>query len=260
MKKTLILSGVCALMMISCSTPRNFNYLQDLTNGQEIMPPTDGIIHLQAGDQLNILVKSKDPTMSTLFNKGLSTTLKSGQAEGTPYMAGYTIASDGTIDFPVLGKLHLAGLSRQQAEQTLQDQLRKEQLKDANVTMEYMNLSYTVTGEVDQPGVYPIKKDVTSLLEALGQAGDLSVFGKRDSVMVFRTEGQKKKAYIVSITSAKDLLQSEAYYVRQNDIIYVKANDVKARQSTANGNETRSISFWMSIVSVLTSVAILIFK
>jgi polysaccharide export outer membrane protein len=78
--------------------------------------------------------------------------------------------------------------------------------------------------------------------------------------MVIRTENNKRTTYMVSLNSGKDLFNSEAYYVHQNDIIYVKPNKVKARQSTANGNETRSISFWMSIVSVLSTVAILVFK
>ena len=260
MKNRFIIAICTTLVMASCSTPRNFNYLQDLTNGQQIEMKTNGIIKLQSGDEINITVKSKDPMMSSLFNKGLSTQLNSGVAGGTPYMTGYTIAPDGTIDFPVIDKIKLSGLTRHEAEQTLQQKLREDQLKDAIVTIEFKNLSYTVMGEVNRPGVYAISKDALTLTEALGQAGDLGVYGKRDSVMVVRTEGTKKKAYVLSMNSAKDLFTSEAYYIQQGDIIYVKANDVKARQSTANGNETRNISFWMSIVSVLTTVAILIFK
>ena len=260
MKNRFTIAICTALVMASCSTPRNFNYLQDLSNGQQIEMKTNGIIKLQTGDEINITVKSKDPVMSALFNKGLTTQLNSGVAGGTPYITGYTIAPDGTIDFPVIDKIKLAGLTRQEAEQALQQKLREDQLKDAIVTIEFKNLTYTVMGEVNRPGVYPIEKDALTLTEALGQAGDLGVYGKRDSVMVVRTEGAKKKAYVLSMNSAKDLFTSEAYYIQQGDIVYVKANNVKARQSTANGNETRSISFWMSIVSVLTTVAILIFK
>ena len=260
MKTRFIITICTTLVIASCSTPRNFNYLQDLSNGQQIEIKNNGIIKLQAGDEINIIVKSKDPMMSALFNKGLNTPLNSGYAGGTPYMTGYTIASDGTIDFPVIEKIKLTGLTRQEAEQTLQQKLREDQLKDAIVTIEYRNLTYTIMGEVNRPGVYGIGKDVLTLTEALGQAGDLGIFGKRDSVMIVRTEGAKKKAYVLSLNSAKDLFTSEAYYIRQGDIIYVKANDVKARQSTTNGNEVRNISFWMSIVSVLTTMAILIFK
>ena len=248
------------VLVTACSTPRNYNYLQDLTNGQVITSSVDGTIRLQPKDQISILVKSKDPLMSSLFNKGVSTSMKSGQTEGNIYVTGYTLSPDGNIDFPVLGNIHLKGLSRYEAEQLIQGKLQEEQLKDANVTIEFMNLSYTVTGEVKEPGVYPIQKDAVTLLEALGQAGDISVYGKRDSVMVVRDQDGTKKAYVLSLNTAKDLLTSEAYYIRQNDIIYIKANNTKARQSLAAGNETRSVSLWLSLASVITTIAVFVFK
>lgn len=248
------------VLLSACSTPKNFNYLQDLANGQVMTPSVDGTIRLQPKDQISILVKSKDPLMSNLFNKSISTTMKSGQTDGNAYMTGYTLSPDGDIDFPVLGKIHLKDLSRYEAEQVIQKKLQEEQLKDANVTVEFMNLSYTVTGEIRSPGVYPIQKDAITLLEALGRAGDISVYGKRDSVMVVRDIDGTRKAYVLSLNSAKDILSSDAFYVRQNDIIYIKANDTKARQSLASGNETRSITLWLSLASVLTTIAVLVFK
>lgn len=249
-----------AVLFSACSTPKNFNYLQDLVNGQEMTTSVDGTIRLQPKDQISILVKSKDPAMSNLFNKGINTNINAGQTSGNMYISGYTLGPDGDIDFPVLGKLHIKGLSRYEAEQTIQEKLQEEQLKDANVTVEFMNLHYTVTGEVNRPGLYPIQKDAVTLFEALGQAGDISVYGKRDSVMVVRDIDGTRKAYVLSLNSAKDILLSEAYYVRQNDLIYIKANDTKARQSLATGNETRSISFWLSLASVFTTIAVLVFK
>ena len=248
------------VLLSACSTPKNFNYLQDLTDGQVFTPATDGTIRLQPKDQVMVLIQSKDPVMSALFNKSLSTSIHAGQTNGNAYTSGYTIAPDGTIDFPVLGKMKIAGLTRYEAEQAIQSKLREEQLKDAIVTIEFMNLRYTITGEVNNPGVYPIQKDAITLFEAIGQAGDLGIYGKRDSIMVIRDLGDSKKTYMLSLNSAKDVFLSEAYYIRQNDLIYVKANDVRARQSTSNGNETRSISFWLSIVSVLSTMALLIFK
>lgn len=258
--RTYIILMCVTALFAACSTPKNFNYLQDLTNGQEIATPENGYIRLQPKDQIMVLVKSKDPMMSSLFNKGITNNLKSGQTDGNNYTTGYTLAPDGTIDFPVLEKISLKGLTRYEAEQTIQSRLREEQLKDANVTVEFMNLSYTVTGEVKEPGVYPIQKDAITLFEALGKAGDINVYGKRDSVMVVRDFGTTKKAYVLSLNSAKDILSSEAYYIQQNDVIYVKANNTKARQSLAAGNETRSMSFWMSLASVLTTIAVLIIK
>ena len=260
MKARLLFAISAAMVMASCSTPRNFNYLQDLKDGQQTEITIDGTIKLQPNDQLTVIVKSKDPLMSALFNKNLSTQISQGNALGNSYISPYTVSPQGTIDFPVIGEIKVGGMSRYEAEQAIKKELQKDQLKDANVTVELKNINYNVLGEVNKPGVYEITKDKTTLLEALGAASDASVYGKRDSVIVVRTEGNTRKSYVLSLNSAKDMFNSEAFYIHQNDIIYVKANDVKARQSTANGNETRNISFWMSIVSVLTSMAILIFK
>lgn len=259
--KTRFYIAICAAMvMASCSTPRNFNYLQDLQNGQQTDITIDGTIKLQPNDQLTVIVKSKDPLMSNLFNKSMATQITQGNAADNPYIAPYFVSPQGTIDFPVIGEIHVGGLTRYEAEQTIKRELQKEQLKDANVTVELQNMTYTVTGEVKEPGVYKIEKDQITLLEALGKAGDLSQYGKRDSVMVIRTYGGKRKTYVLSLTDGQKLLNSEAFNIHQNDIIYVKANNVRARQSTANGNETRNASFWLSIVSVLTTVAVFLFK
>ena len=255
-----LLLAISAALLSACTTPKNFNYFQDLKDGDLITNTTDGTIRLYPKDMINIIVKSKDPGMAALFNKGLNTNMSGGQAAGAPYVTGYTIDPDGAIDFPVLGKITIGGMTRHEAVQTIQNKLREEQLKDAIVTIEYLNLNYTVTGEVQRPGVFGIGKDQVTLIEALGNAGDLTVFGKRDSIIVVRQHGNERKTYSLSLTSARNLMTSEAFYVQQNDIIYVKANNTKARQSLTAGNETRSFSFWLSIASVLTTIAILILK
>ena len=96
--------------------------------------------------------------------------------------------------------------------------------------------------------------------ELTTKAGDINVYGKRDSVIVIRQKGPEKKVYSLCLNSGKDIFASEAYYIQQNDVIYVKANDTKARQSNVPGNESRTLSFWLSLTSVLTAVAVLIFK
>jgi polysaccharide export outer membrane protein len=259
--KHLFVAAGMAIMMVSCGTPKNYNYLQDLQNGQLITTPTDGTIRLKQNDHITILVRSKDPEMGNLFNKGIITNLKAGLADQGLYMMGYTIGADGCIDMPSAGKISIEGLTRFEAQEKIQQKLRDEELlKDANVTVELTNLSYTVMGEVNKPGNYPIDKDAITLLEALGKAGDMNVYGKRDSIVVIRQNGKEKKIYQLSLNSAKDIFNSEAYYVQQNDVIYVKANDTKARQSTYPGNEGRTLSFWLSLTSVLTAIAVLIFK
>jgi len=250
-----------AIVLASCATPRNYNYLQDLQNGQRITTPTDGTIRLQPTDMITVLVKSKNPEMANVFNKGLITNVKAGLADQSLYTMGYTVDPDGNIDFPLAGKIHVGGLTRHEAQEAIKSRLvDSELLKDANVTVETMNLTYTVMGEVNNPGNFKIEKDAMTLFEALGRAGDINVYGKRDSVIVIRQKGPEKKVYNLCLNSGKDIFASEAYYIQQNDVIYVKANDTKARQSNVPGNESRTLSFWLSLASVLTALGVLIFK
>ena len=250
-----------AMLLASCATPKNYNYLQDLQNGQQITTATDGTIRLQPNDQVTILVRSKDPEMGNLFNKGIITNVKAGLADQSMYMMGYIVGPDGCIDMPAAGKISVAGLTRYETQEAIQNKLRSESLlKDANVTVETTNLTYTVMGEVNKPGNFNIEKDVMTLFEALGKAGDINVYGKRDSVIVIRQKGPEKKVYSLSLNSGRDIFASEAYYIQQNDVIYVKANDTKARQSNVPGNEGRTLSFWLSLASVLTAIGVFIFK
>ena len=187
--------------------------------------------------------------------------MKAGLADQSLYTMGYTVDPEGNIDFPVAGKIHVGGLTRYEAQEAIKRTLiDSELLKDANVTVDLMNLSYTVMGEVNKPGNYKIDKDAVTLLEALGMAGDLNVYGKRDSVLVIRQQGAKKTIYSLCLNNARDIFSSEAYYVQQNDVIYVKGNATKARQSNVPGNESRTLSFWLTLASVLTALGVLIFK
>jgi polysaccharide export outer membrane protein len=261
MKNRLFIAICVAVAMASCSTPRNFNYLQDLKNGEQITTPTDGTIRLKVNDQITMLVRSKDPELGNLFNKGIITNLKAGLADQSLYMIGYTVGTDGSIDIPSAGKINIEGMTRFEAQETIQKKLRDEKLlKDANVTIELANLTYTVMGEVNKPGNYAIEKDAVTLFEALGKAGDISIYGKRDSVMLIRQNGKHKKIYNLCLNNGKEIFNSDAYYVQQNDVIYVKANESRARQSQTPGNESRTLSFWLTLTSVLTAVAVFLFK
>jgi polysaccharide export outer membrane protein len=115
-------------------------------------------------------------------------------------------------------------------------------------------------GEVNNPGRYSIDKDKFTLLDALSLAGDLTIYGKRENVMVFRNVDGKQTAYKVDLCSASDLISSPVYFIQQDDVIYVEPNDMRARQSTVNGNNVRSTSFWISVASLAASVSILILR
>lgn len=133
-------------------------------------------------------------------------------------------------------------------------------IKDPVVTVEFMNLTVSVLGEVANPGRYSIDKDYITLLEALSMAGDMTIFGKRDKVLVLREVEGQQRVYGVDLRSAEQLYNSPVYYLQQDDVVYVEPNSMRARQSTVNGNNVLSATFWMSLVSLITTVTVLFVK
>ena len=176
-------------------------------------------------------------------------------------VSAYTVDANGEIDFPVLGKIYVAGMKREEIAECIKNELMEENLvKDPVVTVEFANLCISVLGEVNSPGRFSIDRDKVTILDALSMAGDLTIYGNRSKVMVLRQEGDVQRVYGINLTSGEHIYTSPAYYLQQNDVVYVEPNAVKARQSTVNGNNIRSTSFWISLASLLTSVAILIFN
>lgn len=257
--KFLILLAFAA-MMVSCKPTKNIAYFTDLSaqDVAAIAAVQPQPITIRPGDRLQILVNSSDPRISSLFN--LPMVLRQMGEENTTSqgMALYTVNPKGDIDFPELGTLHVAGLTRSDLSELIKkDLIARGYVKDAVVTVEFRSMQVTVMGEVTNPGRYNVVKDQYTLLDALGDAGDLTIYGRRDNVLVLRNENGQQHVYKINMQSAKDIYTSPAYYLRQDDVIYVEPNDTRARQSTVNGNNVRSTSFWISLASLLTSVSLL---
>ena len=248
-----------ALMAVaSCSTPKGITYFQDLQPGVSELTVTDPVeITVRPKDKLFILVNAQDPKLDELFNlKNVSGNSSSNRTE-----LGYTVDSDGNINFPVLGKVKIAGMTREQIADYLTRQIKdKELIKEPVVTVEFQNLGVSVLGEVNNPGRFKIERDNMTILDALSEAGDLTIYGKREKVLVLRQENGKQRVYGVNLCSADHIYTSPVYYLQQNDVVYVEANDTKLRQSTVNGNTVRSTSFWLSLASFVMSVIVLIAK
>ena len=239
-----------ASLLGSCAAPK-VAYFTDLKPGmaEQVLNPLE--IRVRPEDKISILVNSKDPLLMDLFNLPIISRqigIRS-EASNNQGMSGYTINKDGNIDFPVLIALCIK-----------EELISKNLVKDPVVTVEFMNLTVSVLGEVANPGRFNIDKDRLTLLDALSMAGDLTVYGKRENVLVQREENGKKTLYRVNLNSGYDLYASPVYYLQQNDIVYVEPNSVRARQSTVNGNNVRSTSFWLSLASLLTTITVLIVK
>ena len=254
------------LAAVSCSTPKEISYFQDLQPGVTELTITDPVeIKVRPKDKLSILVNAQDPKLTNMFNLpivsqqiGQESTGSSGTSRG---VSGYTVDSFGDINFPVLGKIRVEGMTREQIADYLTKQLKEQELiKDPVVTVEFMNLGVSVLGEVNKPGRISINRDNMTILDALSEAGDLTIFGKREKVLVLRQEDGKQRVYGVNLCSADHIYTSPVYYLQQNDVVYVIPNNTKSRQSTVNGNTVRSTSFWISLASLITSIAVLIAK
>lgn len=248
------------LMLSSCKSPEKIAYFQDTQYETPVQIKNSSEIKAAPDDKLSIVVSSKDPQLAQLFNLPMySVHAASGKANSTQYVSTYTINKDGNIDFPIVGELHIEGLTRSQIAALIKSRLLKENLiADPTVTVEFTNLYVSVMGEVARPGRYEIDRDRMSVLEAISKAGDLTITGQRDKVSVIRTVDGVQTIYPIDLTSTQNLTQSPAYYIQQNDVIYVEPNEMKARQSTLNGNNVLSTSFWISIASLATNVAVLI--
>lgn len=269
MKRTLILLAVLAATLASCGTPKEIVYFQDIKGETTLRADKAEPIRLKPTDQISVIVNSRDPQVTAMFNLpyytkriGDSQSLTASNAvvaNSQTGVSGYTVDSDGYIDFPVLGKILVAGLTREEAEETIKEELLdSRQIKDPVVIIEFMNLGFSILGEVNKPGRYKIDRDRFTVLDAIGLAGDLTINGRRDNVLLVRHDGTKDHTYTMNLMDARKLYASPAFYIQQGDVIYVTPNDKRIRESTVNANNVRSTSFWISLTSLLTSVGLFV--
>ncbi|MBQ6648706.1 MAG: polysaccharide export protein [Muribaculaceae bacterium] len=261
--RNLIMLSVLTLLVTSCTAPK-LGYFQDVQSGQVQQLQTPELVTIQPGDKLSILVGSKDPGLAYLFNLQIVGRYRTSQSDAnltTSQVASYTVDGDGFIDFPVLGKLHIAGKTRSEIAAFVKNELiSRQMLKDPVVTVDFLDLFFSVMGEVNSPGRFLMDHDKTTLIDALSRAGDLTINGRRDNVLVMREYEGKNMAYRIDLTNMQSLYQSPVYYLKQGDMIYVEPNEKKARESTAMGNTLLQPTLWISLASLLTSISVLIFK
>lgn len=264
MKKNHIFFLALVLLFSSCNTYKKITYFQDIQNyidTTEVVEKGISVIRLQPEDKISIIVNTMDPELTTLFNLPYTSRVLGSNSEAVSYTnhgtSGYIIKADGTIDFPVLGSVQAAGKTREELASYIKSELIAQNLvKDPVVTVEYINLQFSVMGEVNSPGSYKISRDYVTLLDAISMAGDMTINGRRDNVLILRPDSVGAvKAYNVDMRSFAELQKSPVYYIHQRDYIYVEPNKKRANQSTVNANTVQSASFWISVVSFLASIA-----
>lgn len=249
--RNLFIPVIALVMLTSCGSKKNLVYFQDEPIGDVISTQPKQLIY-KPDDILTINVSALDPETVKPFNL----TLVSGgnladitAAQGGLQQQTYLIDYDGNIEFPVLGTLKVAGLTRTELTDMLTQKIA-EYAKDPIVNVRLANFTFTILGEVQNPGTFTVQDERITVLEALGLADDLTIFGERKNVLLIREVDGKKKFAKIDLTSI-NAVNSPVYYLQQNDVIYVEPNNARVRASTYNQNNAVLISAIGTLTTIL---------
>ena len=246
------------LITIGCGPSRNLVYFSNLENDDLNKADTiDNVVTptIQPDDLLSITVNTLSVESNMLFNQGVLSTLGSDVAGGNAtrqntQIDGYLVDRDGNINFPVIGKINLGGLTKAAATDTIRNILDREYVKDPTVNIRFLNFKITLIGEVQKPSTITILTEKVNIMEALSLAGDLTVVGKRENVLIIREKDGERKLIRVDLND-KNLLNSPNYYLQQNDVVYVEPDSFKAAQASLGRTNTQFV-----LTSVLTALSI----
>lgn len=260
-RKLLVAFFVVLIAFSSCAPVKDIAYFQNrVVDDPEAIDKHAGIV-IQPKDMLSIVVSSRNPELVSMFNLPVISYQAGSEVvsgAGQQRLLGYVVDNAGYIDFPVLGPIKVAGLTRWELSELIKKKLLDGGLlSDAVVTVEFMNFKISVIGEVNSPGTYNIEGDKVTILQAISLARDLTIFGQRENVCVIRERDGKRTMYEVNLCDVS-MFNSPAYYLQQNDVVYVQPSEIKARQSTTDDKTLRMTSIFVSGGSLLVSLASLI--
>lgn len=254
--KRLLLLLALPLLVASCTSYKNVPYLQNpeaVNDFEETLPLYDAKI--MPKDLLSITVNTTDPKAATPFNLTVQTPINAAltniSTTTQPTMQQYLVNNKGEIDFPVIGRLEVGGLTKNEAEDLIRERLKPYLKESPIVTVRMANYKISVLGEVARPGSFTIGNEKVNVLEALAMAGDMTIYGVRDNVKLIREDVNGKREIINLNLNNAEVVTSPYYYLKQNDIIYVTPNKTKAKNSDI-GNST---NLWVSSLSILVSIA-----
>lgn len=258
LKKHLLILGVLLGLFYSCKTQREVLYMQDIDEIITNQSDNYKSPNIQVGDILSISVSSRDMESVMIFNpiiaqSATSTAVSSFSAQ--QQLQSYVVDSDGMIDFPVLGRLKVTGKSRSGLATELQEEIKR-YARTPIVTVNILNYRFTVLGEVSAPGVYQSSNEKINVLEALGMAKDMTIYAKRDSVLLIRNVDNKLEKHYLNLNKA-DFIASDNFYIKQNDVIYVQPSKNKTKEvrvSPFNSLMISGVSIAITITTIIISL------
>ena len=248
------------IILSSCGSVKNVAYLQ---NSDSIFFARSEYLYdarIMPKDVLTITVNTVNPEAAEPFNLTVPTSFNN-QTRSTysqPILQTYLVDNNGRIDYPVLGTLQVGGLSKSECEKMIHDKILPylNAAENPVVTVRMSNYKISVLGEVNRPGMFTVGNEKINILEALAQAGDLTIYGVRDKVKLIREDAKGRKDVITLNLNDANIINSPYYYLQQNDIVYVEPNKVKARNSTIG----QSTTIWLSATSILVSLTSLLYN
>ena len=245
-----------AALVSSCRSTTEIAYIHDAARDSAMAISSQFTKGIQANDLLYIYVESETPAATVPFNQETSKIAVSDgivMNPGSNAVSGYLVNNEGDITFPVLGKVHVVGMTQSELATELQRRLVSEgHIMDATVTVKLMNFRVCVLGDVARPGQIEAKGERLTIFEALSMVGDLTIYGQRHNVTIVREENGQRVIGEIDLSS-KDLFESPYYYLHQNDVVYVEPNMKRKKQAERDPMTLTYINTGLSILSTLTS-------
>lgn len=247
-----------SLIFASCASRKDVIYLQDMFNSEEVSSSVIDSLKVEfsppkfkVDDRVTINISSLNIKAARPYNLYISSYNMGGvTSAGQQQQQSYLVDSDGEISFPELGKIKIVGLTAVELEHYLEGKLKNE-LPDIKANVQLVNFRVSILGEVQKPGEYKIDRNKISLLQAIGLAGDLTIYGKRDNVLLMRESEGKLKYYNIDIRK-KDLINSPVFYLKQNDVIYVSPNKPRINASASSQTASYIISATGLLVTLIS--------
>ena len=251
-QKIYVLLFSISFLFFSCGTQTDVVYFQNVDEIGVSKSINNYKPIIRSDDMLTITVSALDQDAARPFNIATFSFSNSNEVQGREKQETYLVDSNGNIDFPVLGKIKLSGLSRIQATDLIKDMLT-EYIKNPIVNIRTVNFKVTVLGEVARPGSYTVPNERITLIEALGLAGDMTIQGERKNVLVIRETDNKTTYNRVNLTT-EEVFNSPVYYLIQNDVVYVEPNEGRINSSSVSARTSENLR----IISTLVTVAALV--